>query len=119
MKKLDKDQQYKEVENQFVPHRGALILILGVLGFVVCGIFGIVAWIMGVRDQKKMQDSIMDPKGMELTRIGTVVGIIGVVIWTLLIFYLLISYLLGASLFRPPEEEFEVAWRFLSCWGIL
>jgi hypothetical protein len=35
------------------PHRGTLILILGILSFVACGIItGIPAWIMGSSDLK-------------------------------------------------------------------
>ena len=36
------------------PHRGTLILVLGILGLVVCGPLAIVAWIMGAGDLKEM-----------------------------------------------------------------
>ena len=32
------------------PHRGAMILMFGILSWVVCFIFGIVAWVMGNSD---------------------------------------------------------------------
>lgn len=37
------------------PHRGAVILVLGILGLVVCLICGIVAWVMGNGDLRAMQ----------------------------------------------------------------
>ena len=35
------------------PHRGAAVLVLGILGIVICFICGIIAWIMGQGDLKK------------------------------------------------------------------
>ena len=29
------------------PHRGIMILVFGILGLVVCQLFGIAAWVMG------------------------------------------------------------------------
>ena len=46
------------------PHRGRLILTLGVLSFVIAGVLtGIPAWVMGSGDLKKMDAGIMDPRG--------------------------------------------------------
>lgn len=57
------------------PHRGTLILILGLLGF--CCIFtGIAAWIMGGSDLKKMQAGQMDRSGEGLTKAGWILGIV-------------------------------------------
>jgi hypothetical protein len=59
------------------PHRGALILVLGILGLVACGIFtGIPAWIMGNGDLAKMRAGTMDPTGESLTNIGRILGMI-------------------------------------------
>jgi len=35
------------------PHRGVLILVLGILGIVCCFILGIIAWVMGNNDLKE------------------------------------------------------------------
>jgi hypothetical protein len=52
-------------------HRGVLILILGILSFVLCGIFtAIPAWIMGNHDLKEMNAGAMDPSGRGLTNAG-------------------------------------------------
>ncbi len=73
------------------PHRGVLILVFGILGIVLCFIFGIAAWIMGSGDLKKMDAGVMDAEGRGLTLAGKICGIIsvalfavGIVIWILI-----------------------------------
>jgi len=63
------------------PHRGAIVLVLGILGLVVCPICGIVAWVMGNGDLRAMQAGQMDPSGMGLTKAGKICGIIAVILW--------------------------------------
>ena len=72
------------------PHRGGLILALGILGLVCCFICGIIAWVMGSNDLKEMAAGRMDPAGQGLTQAGKICGmisvilqIIGLVIWLL------------------------------------
>ena len=60
----------------YEPHRGVMILMFGVLGWVVCVIFGIVAWTMGSADLRKMDEGTMDPEGRSMTRIGQILGMI-------------------------------------------
>lgn len=45
------------------PHRGVLILVLGILGLVICQPVGIAAWLMGSNDLKEMDSGAMDPEG--------------------------------------------------------
>jgi hypothetical protein len=59
------------------PHRGTLVLVFGILGLVSCGIFGIVAWVMGNNDLREMDAGLMDPEGRANTSAGRVCGIIG------------------------------------------
>lgn len=54
------------------PHRGGLILALGILGLVTCFICGIIAWIMGKNDLKEMEAGTMDLPGRGLTQAGFV-----------------------------------------------
>ena len=58
------------------PHRATLILVFGILGLVVCAIFGIIAWVMGRSDLQKMQAGQMDPAGEGMTKAGMILGII-------------------------------------------
>jgi len=62
------------------PHRGTLILVLGILGLVCCFILGIIAWIMGNTDLREMDAGRMDPSGRGLTQAGKICGIISVVL---------------------------------------
>ena len=73
------------------PHRGGLILALGILGLVCCFICGIIAWVMGSNDLKEMAAGRMDTSGQGLTQAGKICGmisvilqIIGFVIWFLI-----------------------------------
>jgi predicted Zn finger-like uncharacterized protein len=59
------------------PHRGTLILVLGILSIVVCGFLGPVAWIMGSNDLRQMRAGRMDPDGKGITNGGRICGIIG------------------------------------------
>ena len=55
------------------PHRGILILILGILSLVLCWFFtGIPAWIMGKSDLAKIEAGQMNPEGKGLTMAGMI-----------------------------------------------
>ena len=55
-----------------------LILVFGILGLVVCFIFGILAWVWGNTDLKAMDAGRMDPTGRGLTQAGRIVGMVSV-----------------------------------------
>jgi hypothetical protein len=65
------------------PHRGGLVLTLGLLGFFCCQFFAIAAWIMGYADLKEIDAGRMDPTGRGLTQAGMIIGIIGTVLMIL------------------------------------
>ena len=58
------------------PHRGVLILVFGILGLVVCQLFGIAAWLMGNTDLEEMSVGRMDPSGRDLTKAGRICGMV-------------------------------------------
>lgn len=64
---------------QLQPHNGGAILTLGILGFMCCLVFGIVAWVMGSRDLKAINRGEMDPSGKGLVMAGYILGIVSVV----------------------------------------
>ena len=73
------------------PHRGGMILAFGIVGFLCCIIFGILAWVMGNGDLKEMAAGRMDPAGEGMTKAGKIIGmiacilnIIGLVVWVAL-----------------------------------
>lgn len=67
------------------PHRGGLILVLGLIGFAVsCPIFSLMAWVMGSHDLAEMRAGRMDRSGEGLTQVGQVLGMILSILWILL-----------------------------------
>jgi hypothetical protein len=77
------------------PHRGTLILVLGILGLILCPILGIVAWVMGNGDLKEIAAGTMDPAGKDLTKIGKILGIIGTVWLALIVIGFILTMVLG------------------------
>lgn len=84
------------VRRDWEPHRGTLVLVLGILSVVsgamfflyICWIpglpLGIAAWIMGHRDLRKMKANVMDPEGQGMTQGGWICGIIGTILSSLM-----------------------------------
>ena len=60
------------------PGRGGMILTFGILGVVICIIFGIMAWVMGKADLAEMDAGRMNPADRGLTQAGYILGIISV-----------------------------------------
>ena len=82
------------------PHRGTLILVLGILGLVCCFICGIIAWVMGNGDLREIDAGRMDPSGRGLTQAGKICGMIGTILWIIgLVIQVLLMLFLGAGLF--------------------
>jgi uncharacterized membrane protein YidH (DUF202 family) len=80
------------------PHRGAVVLVLGILGIVVCFICGIIAWVMGNGDLREMNAGIMDPSGRGMTQAGKICGMISVILTIVgLCIWLIIMMFVGAS----------------------
>ena len=79
------------------PHRGVTVLVLGILGLVCCFICGIIAWVMGSEDLKKMDRGIMDSSGRGLTQAGKICGIISVVFQIIGILIWLLAFAGGAA----------------------
>jgi hypothetical protein len=77
------------------PHRGTLILVLGILGLVICGPLGIAAWIMGNGDLKEMDAGLMDPSGRGLTTGGRICGIIATILMILGVLIMIAIFGLG------------------------
>ncbi len=79
------------------PHRGVLILVLGILGLVFCCAFGIAAWAMGNSDLREMDEGRMDPSGRGMTNAGRICGMISVILtiaW--LVFFFVFGGIFGS-----------------------
>jgi len=80
-----------------IPHRGGLILVLGLLGFVVgCPIFSLMAWVMGSGDLREIRSGRMDPSGEGLTRAGQILGMLLAIPWILVAVIVLLVILVAA-----------------------
>jgi hypothetical protein len=77
------------------PHRGTVILVLGILGLVVCGPLGVVAWILGNGDLKQMDAGAMDATGRSLTNAGRICGMIATILLALAILAVIVIFALG------------------------
>ena len=76
------------------PHRGTLILILGIGGLVCCGLLGIFAWVMGNADLRDMDEGLMDPAGRDLTLAGKICGIVGTILLCIGVGLMLLYFLI-------------------------
>jgi hypothetical protein len=61
------------------PHRGIVILVLGICGFAVCVICGIIAWVMANNDLREMEAGTMDREGYQLTNAGRLCGMLSTI----------------------------------------
>ncbi|HEV2972975.1 MAG TPA: GYF domain-containing protein [Pirellulales bacterium] len=87
---------YGQSGNYLKPHRGGLILTLGILGIVLCHFLGIPAWIMGSTDLKEIRAGRMDPAGQGLTQAGKILGIIACVLMMISVVFIAIAIPLAA-----------------------
>jgi hypothetical protein len=90
--------QAQEPVQSVAPHRGVLILVLGILGIVCCFICGIIAWVMGNNDLREIDAGRMDPFGRGLTQAGKICGMVGVILWIVGIAIQLLFMLLGVGI---------------------
>ena len=67
----------------YTPHRGVLILILGIVGWVLCPLTAPMAWVMGKADIEQMDRDEMDPEGRGLTQAGMILGMVACALWVL------------------------------------
>jgi len=79
------------------PHRGTLVLVLGILSLIICQPLGIVAWVLGSSDLKGIAAGTIDPSGKDLTNIGRILGIIATVLLILGIIFAILVFGLGLA----------------------
>jgi len=99
------------------PHRGTLILVLGIVSIVIHALglpIGLPAWIMGRRDLAKMDRGEMDPSGRSTTQAGYICGIIGTILGSLTVlacaayfalFAVLVSSTAGSGMPPPGKSQ--------------
>ncbi len=98
--RYDEREDYDDVRGggHVEPHRGVVILVLGILGIMMCGVLGIPAWVMGKRDLDLIARGLMDREGKGLTQAGYVLGIVGTIFFILQISFVGL-YIAGVAIF--------------------
>src|SRR5262249_2032034 len=104
-RELDRDDEFDDDDDRprrrrkdYAPHRGTMILIFGILGWVVCIAFGIAAWVMGNHDMKEIRAGRMDPEGESMTNIGRILGMVQCIFaCVVLVFYCIFIIAMGAG----------------------
>jgi len=66
----------RSVSSHLKPHRASMLLTFSILGYVVCCIFGIVAFFMANNDLKEMEAGIMDPSGEGMTKAAKIISLV-------------------------------------------
>jgi predicted Zn finger-like uncharacterized protein len=80
----DRPPRRRRRREDMEPHRGTMILVLGILALTGLGILtGIPAWIMGNADMAKIRAGTMDPEGESNTNIGRILGMVSTIIFLL------------------------------------
>ena len=72
-----------------------MILVFGILGLVVCQLFGIAAWVMGNTDLNEINAGYMDPSGRDLTNAGRICGMIATALLIIPVMFGLIVVLIS------------------------
>jgi predicted Zn finger-like uncharacterized protein len=100
----DDEEDDRPRRRYFEPHRGGLILTLGILAIVgICTpITGLLAWIMGSQDLAKMRAGTMDRDGESLTNAGKILGIISMAFFAVgllvcCLYYVFIAAMVGVA----------------------
>ena len=93
-----------------IAHRGTMILVFGILGIsgVLCccvGIFSLIAMIMGISDLKKMKMGIMDPNGKQITKIGMILGIVGLAMTIIVLAAVIIYSIVNGEFVREFRQQ--------------
>lgn len=100
----DEDEENRPRRRRLEPHRGTLILVLGILAIIGVGapITGLIAWILGNGDMAKIRAGQMDPEGESNTNVGRILGMVSTIIWGLgcgacCLFYMVMAMMAGAG----------------------
>lgn len=65
--------------------RGVMIVVFGVLGWIGCPVFAVIAWGMGAADLEAHREGKLDARSLLATQIGYFLGIFGAVTWATVI----------------------------------
>ncbi len=81
--------------------RADLILLFGVLSLFLCGPLGVIAFIMGTADLKKIRAGLLSPDKKNEIKIGMGLGIVGTLVSVVVFTY--VWYAVPSHIFQPSE----------------
>ncbi len=92
----------KALPDHIAPHRGGLILALAIIGWIVCPVTSVAAWIMGNSDLKAMKAERMDPEGEGLTKAGVILAMVqfGLFVFGILMWFVIAGVAIGVNAFH-------------------
>jgi len=91
------------------PHRGPLLLALGIASLFICWPAGIVVLVMAMLDLRAMDRGVMDSNGRGMTIAGLVLGGVGLCFTVLFIFGVILAFLFAIpTSFGPSGSSFDV-----------
>ncbi len=68
---------YLEPPENLPGNHADMVLFLGILSLFMCGPLGIIAWITGHSDLKKIRSGLMSPRRIGALKVGKAMGIVG------------------------------------------
>lgn len=80
-----------------MPHRGTMLIVFAILGWVVCLIFGIVALIMSKGDLEKMRQGQMDRSGEGVTKAAYYISLVELILAAVFFVLWIILFAVGAA----------------------
>lgn len=93
---------------QGIGSNAILSLIFGILSFLLCFfVFGIIAWILGSTELKKIKRGESSESGSTLALIGMWLGIINVIITILIIIFIIIFMVVFPAFLITLFNEFS------------
>jgi predicted Zn finger-like uncharacterized protein len=114
----DSDWERRRRRRDLAPHRGSLILALGI-GSVVTGLIGVcccifpvisiplgaVSWVLGSGDLRRIDNGDMDPDGRSTTQAGYICGIIGCGLGVLGLICIALGMIFNISTMMMPGQR--------------
>lgn len=80
-----------------MPSRSSTILTLGILGLVVCGIMGPIAWAMGSEELRRIDEGLTDPTQRGTVVAGKVCGIIATILMCVSLLFIVWVFAMAAG----------------------
>jgi len=77
--------------------QSVIVLVLGILGLLACGLLGPVAWVMGNKELAGIDAGLRPPEQRNLANIGRILGMVTVLLYVLAFLSFGCIIALGAS----------------------